>query len=74
MRSSLAVKSCLQSSSVRSPGLLESYSVHVQRIIIRSVMPIESERARGPLRFLSQVGFECNFQKTKKLPNNIFYI
>ncbi len=27
-----------------------------------------------PLRFLSQVDFECSYQKTKKLPNNIFYI
>ncbi len=51
MRSSFAVKSYLQSSSVRSPGLLESYSVHVQRITIRSVMPIESERARAPSDF-----------------------
>ncbi len=38
----------------------------------RGVMPIETKGARAPLRFLSQVDFECSFQKTKNSRINIF--
>ncbi len=40
----------------------------------RGVMPIQSEGARAPLRFLSQVNFECSFQKTKYSWFIFFYI
>ncbi len=42
--------------------------------IYRGVMPIQSEGARAPLRFLSQVDFECRFQKTKQNSRYFFSI